>query len=68
MGKPEGNRPLGRPGRKWEHNIKTDLQEMGMEGVEQIDLTLYRDRQVAGSCEQGTEPSGFITGGEFEIT
>ena len=29
MGKPEGNRPLGRPGRKWEHNIKTDLQEMG---------------------------------------
>jgi hypothetical protein len=27
-GKPEGKRPLGRPGRRWEDNIKTDLQEV----------------------------------------
>jgi hypothetical protein len=27
--KHEGKRPLGRPGRKWEHNIKMDLQEVG---------------------------------------
>ena len=27
--KPEGNRPLGRPRRRWEDNIKMDLQEMG---------------------------------------
>ena len=30
MGKPEGNRPLGRPGRRWEDNIKIDLQGMGV--------------------------------------
>ena len=28
-GKPEGNRPLGTPRRKWESNIKMDLQEVG---------------------------------------
>jgi hypothetical protein len=28
VGKPEGKRPLGRPGRKWEDNIKMDLQEV----------------------------------------
>ena len=27
VGKPEGNRPLGRPRRRWEDNIKMDLQE-----------------------------------------
>jgi hypothetical protein len=29
VGKPEGRRPLGRPRRRWEDNIKTDLQEVG---------------------------------------
>ena len=29
VGKPEGNRPLGRPRRRWEDNIKMDLQEVG---------------------------------------
>jgi hypothetical protein len=29
VGRPEGERPLGRPRRKWEDNIKTDLQEVG---------------------------------------
>jgi hypothetical protein len=28
VGKPEGNRPLGRPRRRWEDNIKMDLQEV----------------------------------------
>ena len=28
-GKPEGKRPLGRPRRRWENNIKMDLQEVG---------------------------------------
>jgi len=32
VGKPEGKRPLGRPRRRWEDNIKMDLREMG--GVE----------------------------------
>ena len=29
VGKPEGKRPVGRPRRRWEDNIKTDLQEVG---------------------------------------
>ena len=29
VGKPEGKRPLGRPGRRWEDNIKMDPQEVG---------------------------------------
>ena len=29
VGKPEGKRPLGRPRRRWEDNIKLDLQEVG---------------------------------------
>ena len=29
VGKPEGNRPLGRPWHRWEDNMKTDLQEVG---------------------------------------
>jgi hypothetical protein len=29
VGKPEGKRPLGRPRRRWEDNIKMDVQEVG---------------------------------------
>jgi hypothetical protein len=29
VGKPGGRRPLGRPSRRWEDNIKLDLQELG---------------------------------------
>jgi len=31
VGKPEGKRPLGRPGRRWENNIKMDLKAAGWE-------------------------------------
>jgi hypothetical protein len=30
VGKPEGKRPLGRPRRRWEDNIRMDLQEVGV--------------------------------------
>ena len=43
VGKPEGKRPLGRPRRKWEGNIKMDLQEVGLEGMDWIDLAQDRD-------------------------
>jgi hypothetical protein len=39
VGKPEGQRPLGRPGHRWEDNIKMDLWE-----VDWIDLAHDRDR------------------------
>jgi hypothetical protein len=32
--KPEGRRPLGRPRRRWVNNIKTDLREMGWDGLD----------------------------------
>jgi hypothetical protein len=32
MGKPEGKSPLGRPRRRWDDNIKMDLQEMSWRG------------------------------------
>jgi len=38
VGKPEGKRPLGRPRLRWEDNIKMDLQEVGWEGMERIEL------------------------------
>jgi len=43
-GKPEGKRPLGRPRRRWENNIKVDLQEVGCGGVDWIELSQDRDR------------------------
>jgi hypothetical protein len=42
--KPKGKRPLGRPTRRWEDNIKTDLQEMGCRGMDWIALAQDRDR------------------------
>jgi hypothetical protein len=32
--KPEGKRPLGKPRRRWEDNIKTDFQEVGYRGLD----------------------------------
>jgi hypothetical protein len=37
VGKPEGKRPLGRPRRRWEDNIKADFKEVGLDGVDWID-------------------------------
>ena len=44
MVKPEGKRPLGRPRRRWEDNIKMDLQEVGCAGMDWMELAQDRDR------------------------
>ena len=44
--KPEGKRPLGKPRRRWEDNIKMDLQEVGYGGMDWIDLA--QDRTGGG--------------------
>jgi len=45
VGKPEGQRPLGRPRHRWKGNIKMVLQEVGCGGMVWIDLALDRDRR-----------------------
>ena len=43
VGKPEGNRPLGRPRCRWEANIKMDLQEVGGGRGNWMELAQDRD-------------------------
>jgi hypothetical protein len=42
VGRPEGKRPLGRPRRRWEENIKLDLREIGIDGANWIQLAQDR--------------------------
>jgi len=44
VGYPEGKRPLGRPRRTWEYNIKMDLHVVGCGDMDWIGLTQDRDR------------------------
>ena len=44
VGKPEGKRPLGRPRRRWEDNIKMDLQEVRGGCGDWLELAQDRDR------------------------
>jgi len=63
VGKPEGKRTLGRPRRKWEDNIKMNLQEVG-KGV-WTESSWLRIWTGGDNGEYGNEPSGFITCGEL---
>ena len=47
VGKPEGKRPLGRPRRTWEDNIKMDLEEVGRGCGDWMLLAQDRDRRRA---------------------
>ena len=44
VGKPDGKRPLGRPRRRWEDNIKIDLEEVGSGCGDWMELAQDRDR------------------------
>jgi hypothetical protein len=44
VGRPEGRRPLGRPRRRWEDNMKMDLREIRFWDVDWIHWTQDRDR------------------------
>ena len=59
VGKPEGKRPLGRASRKWEDNIKMDLQEVGCGGMDWIEVAQDRNRWWA-LVNGVNEPSGSI--------
>jgi hypothetical protein len=47
VGKPERRRPFGRPRRRWEENIKTDVRKIGFGGVDWIHLVQDRDLWLA---------------------
>ena len=64
IGKTVGKRTLGRPRRRWKDNIKMDLQEVGCEGTDWIELAQDRDRWRA-RVNAATNLQGFIIFGEF---
>jgi hypothetical protein len=47
VGKPEGKRPLARPRRRWEDNIKIDLREIEWVGIDWIALAQDKDQRRA---------------------
>jgi hypothetical protein len=50
VGKPEGKRPLGRPRRRWDDNIRMDLQDVGLVYEDWIGWAQDRDRWRALVC------------------
>jgi hypothetical protein len=60
--KPERNIPLGRPQHRWDNNIKMDLRETGLKGVDWIDVG-----SMAGCCEHSNELSGWIKIKDFLV-
>jgi len=44
VGKPEGKKPLGRPSRRWEDNIRMDFKEIGWEDMDRMNLGEDRDQ------------------------
>ena len=46
-GKPTGKRPLGRPRRRWEDNIRMDLEEIGINGGNWVDSAQDRNYRKA---------------------
>jgi hypothetical protein len=65
VGQFEGKRSLGRPRRRWEDNIKMDLQEDGRGRGDWMELAQDRDRWRAGTCGYGEGLSGSINAGKF---
>ena len=58
VGKPEGKRPLGRPRRRWEDNIKLDVQEVGGDRGDWMELVQDRDgwRALVGTVRNFRVP------------
>jgi hypothetical protein len=62
VGKPEGERPLGRPRHRWENNIRMDLGEIRWGGIDWIHLSQDGNHY---SYEHFNEPSGSMIFGEI---
>jgi hypothetical protein len=66
VGRPEGKRPLGRPRRRWEDNIKMVLRETYIDGAKWVRLA--QDRVLASFCEHGNEPTGSTKKAGYSLT
>ena len=62
VGKPEEKRPLGRPRRRWEGDIKMDLHEVGCGGGAWTGSIRVR---IGTGCKCGNEPTGSVKCGIF---
>jgi hypothetical protein len=63
----EGKRPLGRPRRRWDDNIKMDLRDIGIDEANWIQLA--QDRiHWRFFCGHGNEPSGYIKKAGYFLT
>ncbi|KAJ4443290.1 hypothetical protein ANN_04958 [Periplaneta americana] len=62
VGRPERKRPLGRPRRRWEDNIKMDLREVGYDDGDWINLAQDRDRWRAYVRAAMNFRLGFVIG------
>ena len=60
-GKPTGKRPLGRPWRRWEDNIRMVLEEICINAGNWVDSA--QDRNYWSPCECDIEPTGSISHG-----
>ena len=63
-GKPRGKRPLGRPRRRWQENIRMYLEEIGL--IRGIGLIRSGYELLESPCECGIEPPGSISHGVSE--
>jgi hypothetical protein len=66
VGRSEAYRPLGRPRRRWDDNIKIDLREIGIDGRTGFGWLWIASK--AGFCENGNEPSGSIKKAGYFLT
>jgi hypothetical protein len=64
VGRPEGKRPLGRPRRRWEDDIKMDLRETGIDEANRIQLA----QKGSSSAEYGNEASVSINKADSSLT
>jgi len=62
VGKPKSKGPVGRPRRRWEDNIKMDLQEVGYGGMDWIELgqDRYRWRELVNALLNFRYPQNAI--------
>ena len=63
-GKPSGKKPLGSPRRRWEDNIRMDLEEIGIKVGNWVSSAQDRDYWRA-LVDCGSEPTGFISHGVY---